>query len=211
MTAKNNKRPSIPGDRYYTPDWAVQQCMVHVLPVICLRPPKTILEPSAGTGAFLGPLRKRYDQAELVALDIDPVVGPWIQADHSETANFLEWSLDDFVFDLTIGNPPFTHAREFCERALSMSRNVVYLVRQGFLASARRLPFWRANRPSHIFTMANRPNFDVPPEFEEAYEDADGDSADYCFVCWSNVGQIEATYFDWLPSVPLEVRKGEAT
>ena len=208
MTAKGRgKRPKIPGDRYYTPEWVVEVCLQMVLPVICLRKPRLVLEPSAGTGRFLGPLRKRYPEAHIVAIDNDPAVGPWPEADDSLTQDFFEFQPDErFKFDLAIGNPPFTYTKEFCEHALTMSKAVVFLARYGILNAAKRVKFWRENRPSHIFNMPNRPNFDVPPEFIEDYEDAGGDFCEYCFVCWATRDN-EATLFEWLPSVPKEQRQ----
>lgn len=189
------------------PEWVVDMCLEMVLPVICLRPPKLILEPSAGTGRFLGPLRNRYPEAQILAIDNDSSVGPWPEADESLTANYLNWPAPDIRFDLTIGNPPFSFTGEFCTHALTMSKAVVFVARYGFLSSAKRVPFWREYRPSHIFNMANRPNYDVPPEFVEAYEDAGGDFCEYCFVCWAQP-KNEVTLFEWLPSIPVDVRRG---
>ena len=70
MTSKNKKKKSIEGDRYYTPEWLVKQCIDMVLPVVCLQPPKTILEPSAGTGRFVQALRARYEKSTIVACDL---------------------------------------------------------------------------------------------------------------------------------------------
>jgi hypothetical protein len=208
MTAKGRgKRSKIPGDRYYTPQWVVDVCLKMVLPVICLRPPKLILEPSAGTGRFLGPLRQRYPEAHIVAIDNDPDVGPWPEADESLTEDYLEFCPDPRVkFDLTIGNPPFSFTKDFCEHALTMSKAVVFLARYGILSAAKRAKFWREHRPSHIFNLANRPNYDVPAEFQEEYEDAGGDFCEYCFVAWAKP-KNEATLFEWLPVVPKEIRQ----
>lgn len=208
MTAKGRgKRSKIPGDRYYTPQWVVDVCLEMVLPVICLRKPKLILEPSAGTGRFLGPLRRRYPEAQILAIDNDPAVGPWPEADESLTADFLEWTPPEGIrFDLTIGNPPFTYTKDFCEHAWTMSKAVVFLARYGILSAAKRAKFWRQYRPSHIFNLANRPNYDVPPEYQDEYEDAGGDFCEYCFVAWAKP-QNEVTLFEWLPAIPAEVRR----
>ena len=207
--------PKIEGDRYYTPDWCVKQCMSHVLPIVRPRPDeiywvgdddkpstKTILEPSAGEGAFLGPLRVRYPEAVITAIDINDAVGPWEAADHSFKAAFLELEseleADPRAFDLVIGNPPFTYALEFCQQALKIGSTVVFLVRLGFLSSAKRSAFFREHPPSDVFVMANRPSF------------AHGttDKADYCWVCWSDATRrAEYTTLHWLPEVSVEERK----
>lgn len=214
MTAKNAKKKSIPGDRYYTPKWLVRQCLDHVLPVVCLKPPATILEPSAGTGRFVVALRERYPDSKILAVDLlPPNENPWPEADEVAFANYLELPKPEApVFDLAVGNPPFTYALPFCQQALGQARAVVYLVRQGFMSGGRksqRSEFFRAHRPSHVFMVANRPAFDVPPEILEDpefdWKVGQTDSADYAFICWT--GQTRVTYLEWLPDVPLEVRK----
>lgn len=215
MTSKNKKKKSIEGDRYYTPDWLVKQCVDLVLPVVCIQPPKTILEPSAGTGRFVRALRARYEKATIAACDLmPPNENPWPEADESLFGDYLGLELAPNSFDLTIGNPPFTPALEMIQHALTHSRRLVFLLRQGFLSTAKRAEFFRKHRPTYVFIVANRPAFDVPPEVlldpEYEWTEGQGDSADYCFACWDQTRPTEATYLDWLPDVPLDVRKGEA-
>lgn len=217
MTAKNRgkkKKKKIEGDRYYTPDWLVQQCIQHVLPVICLRPPATILEPNAGTGQFVKALRKRYEKSVIVAVDLmPPNEDPWPEADESIFGDYLQIPLAPNSFDLAVGNPPFEPAMRMIEHCLSQSKRLVYLVRQGFLSTPKRGSFFRKHRPSHVFIVANRPAFDVPPEvlLDPEYDWTEGgtDSADYCFVCWDQTRPAQATMLEWLPDVPIDIRKGQ--
>lgn len=189
MTAKNIKSASRPGDTYYTPDWAVMQCLDLVLPVVLGgKTPRTILEPGAGDGAFVRRLLEQYPRAKITALDIDPKAGPWPGCfEQYQCADFLQ---ADYLApcDLVVGNPPFTLALEFCLASLALSKNVVFLVRQGFLSSARRSAFFRAHPPAHVFILTKRPSF----------TGGQTDTADYCFGAWSSEFS-GATQLHWLP------------
>lgn len=216
MSAKNRgkkKKKKVEGDRYYTPKWLVRQCVDHILPILCLRPPETILEPCAGTGRFVEQLRARYLDAKIACNDLMPPPGadPWPDADHSRFGDYLEMNLPPTTVDLTISNPPFGPALAIIEHALSHSKRVIMLLRQGFLSTEVRAEFFRLHRPAYVFIVANRPAFDVPPEvlIEPEYEWVEGqtDSADYCFVCWDLTTPTETTYLEWLPPVPLDERK----
>lgn len=65
--------------------------------------------------------------------------------------------------DIFIGNPPFSLADEFVDRALEMVRPggvVLYLLGLGFLAgSARYERLWRWHPPQSVFVVPNRPSF----------------------------------------------------
>ena len=212
---KKKKKKPIEGDRFYTPEWLVKQCIDFVLPVVCLQAPKTILEPSAGTGRFVRALRARYEKSVIAAIDLmPPSENPWPEADESLFGDYLDFNLNPNSFDLTVGNPPFTPALEMIAHALTHSKRVVFLLRQGFLSSSARAAFFRKYRPAYIFIVANRPAFDVPPEVldDPVYEWVEGqtDQADYCFVCWDQTRPVEATLLDWLPDVDVKIRKGAA-
>lgn len=216
MTAKNSKKKSIEGDRYYTPRWLVRQCMDHVLPVVCLRKPSSILEPCAGTGRFVEQLRARYPDAQIACNDLIPEpyiveAGGWTEADVSRFGNYLDMDLPPGTVELTISNPPFGPALAIIEHALGHSKRVVMLLRQGFLSTEKRAEFFRVHRPGYVWIVANRPAYDVPLEVlaDPEYEWVEGqtDSADYCFVAWDMTNPPQATYLDWLPPVPLDVRK----
>lgn len=206
MTAKNVKHPSISGDRYYTPEWVVGLCFDHVVPkAFETRWPESILEPSAGQGVFVRAARQRYRGARIVAVDVDPTVGLWSDADQSVTGDFLAYDTTDRLvpdrFDLVIGNPPFSFALPFVERSLLRSRVVIFLVRQGFLSSAKRCRFFREHPPLSVHLLSNRPAFATP----------DGppigtDTADYCFVTWLS-GYTGETTLHWLPEMAQAVRR----
>ena len=96
MSSKGRDKVAIEGDQYYTPPWIVRQCVKIVLPTIIRRSAilnkvmpvdgvtyRTILEPSAGGGAFLEQLRPAFPGSIIHGIDINRTVGPWPDANLS--------------------------------------------------------------------------------------------------------------------------------
>lgn len=199
MTSKNRKKPSAALDPYYTPDWLVRLTLERVVPRIA-PVPSHIIEPGAGGGAFVKQLRARYPDSHITAIDV--VANEWPEATESIVGDFLTAELGRY--DLAVGNPPFSLAMPFIQRCRAVSKATVLLLRQGFLSSARRAAFWRLHPPNDVFILPDRPSF-TP--------DRQGDSADYCLVCWGKQAlglgfpQRDITRLHWLPTVPLAERK----
>lgn len=207
MTARNIKKKSLPGDTYYTPEWAVKQCLEIVVPSMLQHAGKSgplgVLEPGAGKGVFVQALRAwaldtRRDVA-ICAFDISKEVGPWPEADVSLHGDFLQ---DAFLarlarsFDLSLGNPPYSHALSFVQRSLQISDLVVFLLRQGFQSTAKRSSFFRETPPVGVWNLAHRLSFTG---------DGNTDTADYCWIGWQK-GWTGRTTLEWLPTVPLSER-----
>lgn len=116
--------------------------------------PATILEPAAGDGAMLEPLREHWPQAELSAWDITP--------QHPDVKPLAFFLSADTKHDLIITNPPYKHALEFAERGLEMltpGGYLVLLLRLNFLASKRRAAFFRQHLPTDVYVLSRRPSF----------------------------------------------------
>lgn len=194
MSAKNVGGPSDSLDRYYTPSWCVDLFVEHVLPVF--DSPKRILEPSAGDGAFVLALRRSFPGSLITAIDIDPSVGPWSDADISYGGDFLDSALP--AVDLSVGNPPYSFAEAFCRECLRLGPNLCFLLRLAFYCSGERTEFFQKFPPSIVFALPNRPRFRLDKK--------SGDSSDYGFFCW--ISGFEApTILDRLPPVPIAVRR----
>lgn len=216
VTNSKPKRERDPLDRYYTPEWVIDQCLDIVVPEVTWRRPENILEPSAGDGSFVRLLRQRYPSSWITAIDIDPEAGPWSEANDEYEGDFLEtdWSQ---VFTgptphLIIGNPPYGIAREFCETSLEICDTVIFILRVDFLCSAERAKFFQEYRPSHVFLLPNRVPFYgpalLPPYTEKPKEHSTGEY-DYAWICWSPMAEDEPTKLIWLPEVPLKVRRAK--
>jgi len=133
-------------DQFYTnPELAAKlvDFTVRALPV---ERRALLLEPSAGTGAFLVPMKKH---GRAIGLDIDPKHG-WVKE-----GNFLESSSKDFGGLRTdevcvIGNPPFGFAANlavlFFNHAATMADTIAFIVprtfRKASVHNKLNLNFW---------------------------------------------------------------------
>ena len=75
-----------------------------------------ILEPSAGNGNVIQALRQKKVQGIITALELREEERDSLSriSDKVIIDNFLEWEADK-NYDVIIGNPPYTFAREFIE------------------------------------------------------------------------------------------------
>lgn len=125
-----------------------------------------ILEPSAGTGAFI-PFLAAIEGSTVLGID------PNFDAPTSIPDN-VEWakmSLEDLKlelgdtrpFDVICGNPPFSLAEQHLRLLLTMGGarggGIGFLLRLGFLASKGRKEFFGAYPPKHVFCLPDRPSF----------------------------------------------------
>lgn len=219
MSAKGSN--SVPNDRYYTPRWAVDQCLDLVLPLHLKRIRNArILEPSAGEGVFAEGLVRR--EAFVTAVEPD---GFFFDSDLDRNRlNTHQSTTEDFVtgwygpeFDAAVGNPPFSLAQSHVERLLTITPLVVFLLRIAFVTTAARAKWMENFRPSHIALLRHRPTFGVPDWWVKQREEEErakgkefkwgGDSADYAFFVWERDKLTSSTAtMSWLPEVPKEVR-----
>lgn len=125
-----------------------------------------VLEPSAGKGPFVRALAKRKGSVHVTGID------PNFDApdDLPENAEWERMSLEDLhealegeaPFDIVCGNPPFSLAHEHLLLLFKMVRKggyIGFLLRSGFLSSAKRAPFFAAYPPKHVYIFSNRPSF----------------------------------------------------
>lgn len=129
---------------------------------------------------------------------------------HAEGVDFRTWSpwnagvlrrggvMDRELFDLALGNPPFSIAEAIIRRALQVARSVAMLLRMDYLGSAARVPFWQG--------PARDPWIRVIPEHISF--DGDGtDSSTYAWFLW-NV-ELSGPRVDVLDSTPASVRAAQ--
>ena len=82
------------------------------------------------------------------------------------------------LFDLAIGNPPFSLAEQFVVKSLEHARQVMLLLRAGFLAGKKRYQLFDKHQPRNVWLLAQRPSFTGKGT----------DSAEYCIVHWDQRG-----------------------
>ena len=122
-----------------------------------------ILEPSAGNGNIIQALRRKKVQGTITALELrDEERYNLTQiSDKVIIDNFLEWEADK-DYDVIIGNPPYTYAREFIEKCFKIANEntvIIMLLRTAFLESKSRYEFWQQHPLSGLYTLSKRPSF----------------------------------------------------
>lgn len=151
-----------PGDFYQTPQ-ALADAMAVRLPEPGLDP-KThepclsfglrVLDPCAGNGVFGRSIRTFRPKATLHEIDVSPQ-GPGI-----EMLDFFSLGCTEGrIFDVIIGNPPYSLAEQFIRHALSLAPEVHFLLRLNFLEGQKRRAFWKEHPVSHVAVLSRRPSF----------------------------------------------------
>lgn len=125
---------------------------------------KNILEPCAGSGKMIMPLRKRFPDAEITAMEKYAMgwnkhLAPKGASSGISGVDFRDMQGADF--DLIFTNPPYSIATEIIEHALKTwpKATVVMLLRLNFLGSQARHEWWQHHLPTEIHILSKRPSF----------------------------------------------------
>lgn len=143
-------------DYYATPAWVTDRLLKHI-PL----PGGTWLEPSAGDGAIVRALLA-HRQIQIHANEIDSQHQPLLLTSGAHTVtigDFFDMKSSSGTYDVCIGNPPFALAEEFVEHSVSMSKEVVFLLRLGFLESKRRRSLFDKIGVPDVYVLPERPSF----------------------------------------------------
>lgn len=152
-------------DYYPTPD-ALASCICSRVASVLEPIHFDIIEPSAGSGAFVRPLRLIWQLQPLIAIDINPNVPALDQAGADEivTGDYVEW-LHKFKCEgpvLVIGNPPFSLAALHIAESLDYlvpGSHIAFLLKMNFFGSKDRQPFWRLGQLRYFIPILGRPSF----------------------------------------------------
>ena len=122
-----------------------------------------ILEPSAGNGNVIQALRQKKVQGIITALELrDEERDSLTQiSDKVIIDDFLNWESDK-EYDIIIGNPPYSYAKEFIEKCFKISNEntvIIMLLRTAFLESKSRYEFWQQHPLSGLYVLSKRPSF----------------------------------------------------
>ena len=154
-------------DAYMTPMETVQLALDR----IPLRSEGTILEPCAGTGAFVTALRAKYPTRGIRAIDCNPAFAPTLRQWTSvvNVADFRQWAVayrcemgPKVGPGLIITNPPFSIAREILDAAFLVAApptQIVMLLRLSFLESEGRRAWWQEHPVDAVYALSKRPSF----------------------------------------------------
>lgn len=134
-------------DAFYTDDYIVDligQYFPHFT-----KKTLRILEPSVGIGRFLRPIIFEFSGHDLIidVVDIDKTAlkkTREIYGKHLPKNVKINYIHDDFLshnfrnhYDFIVGNPPFTYAREFLEKCLTLGDFVTMIMPKDFLSSEK--------------------------------------------------------------------------
>lgn len=141
---------------------------------ICLRVSKLlppvhfdVIEPSAGQGAFVRPLRELWGLQPLIAIDIvaDEKLLRAAGADEVYRADWVEW-IKSYKIEgpsLVVGNPPFNVAKEHIFAGLDYllpGSHICFLLKQNFFGSRdREETIWRQGQLKYFIPLIPRPSF----------------------------------------------------
>ncbi len=165
---KSTLRPML--DFYETPSWAIRA----ICPWLPVGEGTRILDPGCGTGAILRAVGAYFPENEILGLEKDEA-----RFRACEASTELPVMHGDFFtyrekHDLIISNPPYSHALEFVQHAMTLAPVVCMLLRLPWIASQRRAAWHRENL-SHIHVLPKRPSFTA---------DGKTDATEYAWFIW---------------------------
>lgn len=154
-----------PSGQYMTPAWCIEALALGNPLFSTLDKSLPWLEPCVGTGNFVRHLPKdiRWHLVELdpkFLPDIFEVCGsPDLHVEQLTCPqNFLTMDFGTQRYGAVVTNPPYTLAREFIEKGLTLSDNVIMLLRINFLGSLKRMGFIEETKPD-VGMLYPRPRF----------------------------------------------------
>lgn len=122
-----------------------------------------ILEPTAGNGAIIKELKKRY-RMFITANDIRDEHAALIQAgaDRVYNLDFLKCNGINPQPDVIITNPPYSIAQKIIEKCFEIAKpetEIIMLLRLAFLESKKRREFWKKHPLTQLYPLIERPSF----------------------------------------------------
>jgi hypothetical protein len=147
-----------PEEFFETPAWCVDRLLKHNR-----LERGSWLEPTAGTGAIIRAVNARRHDVTWTGVELRPeAFGCFYGLNVDMTfGDFLQWRPPlGVVFDVTLGNPPFSLAAEMVSHGLRFSKRLVFLLRLAFIASEDRIPFFRRVGMPDQYVLPDRPSFD---------------------------------------------------
>lgn len=175
-------------DAYQTPPALAREIVAVLAKRLRLFRPE-IIEPSAGTGAFVRACREQWPAAHITAVDVDSRHEAACVAAGANLFDAREWTA--YAGDLArvgrhpgapprrliVGNPPYREAEAHVEaglRALSPGEHLAFLLRLNLLGSRARVSFWKEHPATWIAPVVPRPSF----------TGTGSDATEYAVFCW---------------------------
>jgi len=160
-----------PFDAYPTPQAfadGVARRVREILPY----PPAMIVEPSAGTGAFVRAIKPLWPDVPIIAVEVQPGLDTALYEAGATSVSIANWiDVAEAVQRtalptpwLIIGNPPYLEAVEHIDAALRIMQHgewLAFLLRINFFGSNGRRGFWakKKDRLKYLIPFTQRPKF----------------------------------------------------
>jgi len=157
LSATNRGAVRARGDYYRTPDWVID----HAIEILSQRfgASPFVLDAGCGDGAILARFESAGFEGAGFELDHDLCVAARKQrAGDIVKGCFLRDPFPVPPSAVCVMNPPFSLAREFVERSIALGMPTLALLRLSFLASKKRVSFWREHA-AHVYVLPRRPSF----------------------------------------------------
>lgn len=143
-----------PDDFYRTPAW----CVRAILPHLDMPADADVFDPACGDGAILDAIREALPNAATYGIEIDWDRATLARRHNVRAADALTLGPDWWDVDFIVMNPPFRHAEAFVRKALAHAGTVAALLRLSWMASQKRVAFWREH-PADVYVLPKRPSF----------------------------------------------------
>jgi hypothetical protein len=179
------------GDAYFTPQPLANAMTTSVSQHLC-SDPKSVLEPSAGGGAFVNAALNVFPTLYVKAIDIKLTkqlarLDGWRM--NQQTVTVERQSFEDYArefhrsneerYGLIIGNPPYKLAAEHVQMARGLGVHVAFLLRLSFLGSQTRAKtIFTEPGLRFIQPVAQRPKF--------IRSKKSGDNSEYAVFMWQS-------------------------
>lgn len=187
VTNPQNKRSGYerdPLDYYVEAPWVTDALLAQMTPA------RPVWDPACGMGNVVA----RCQAHGIPARGTDVVWRPGADT----TLDFLEgvapWGQPGAI----VTNPPYASATRFIRTALSLARgDVAMLVRLDFLATKTRRRLFRADPPTRVFILSQRPSMPPGDKLERGEIVPRGGQHDFCWIWW-NAARGGEQGIDWI-------------
>lgn len=180
-------------EQYFTPPWLAERFVEWA----AVAPGCSVIEPSAGDGAILGPAVARlskYRQATAVELDggyAERLRRRWpdVRILHADFLTVEPWPVD-----LVLGNVPFSIGAEMLRHALRFAPRVCSIIGNGMLHTEPRYRLlWKHFQLNRLVYLCNRVQHEGPANKDVS------PSTNFALVELLNEPRTRRTEIDWWP------------
>jgi hypothetical protein len=171
-----------PADFYPTPDWAIR-VLAKQEKLNC----DSFLEPACGDGRIFNYVYSAHSAGTDIREDLIVKARMQFPIYNLLLHDFLTLNFGETKYDLIMTNPPFSLAKEFVNKSLSLltgNGRCIMLLRINFMATKDRLEFNRSHMPARIYLLAERPKF----------VRNGNDNADYAWIVWQEGWDAPTTF-----------------